>query len=220
MLFLAPASRSNAAAAVRGFAFWPESLLSRPLAQSDVFVTVAAVLQQLRNADMGEGDALVTNWFQQTLLSPGNFGRYNDGIIQACLLRAARPTEVDFASDAALSREAGRIIRRIIAEPNRARGEAAAEFLIAVGCGRVRLKPADLDDLLQPMTGAPALVDELRLLGVKPRRCLNRCLPGGALMAAYESGVVGRCGAQGRPFAHNLSATFPHRKAGSTRGGA
>lgn len=150
-----------------GFAFWPEVLLSRTLAQSDVFVTVAAVLQQLRNADKGEGDALVTNWFQQTLLSPGNFGRYNDGIIQACLLRAARPTELDFASDAALSREAGRIIRRIIAEPNRARGEAAAEFLIALGCGRVRLKSADLDDLLQPVTGAPAVIDELRLLAVR-----------------------------------------------------
>jgi hypothetical protein len=150
-----------------GFAFWPEALARRPHAQSDVFVTVAAVLQQLRNVDRGEGDALVTNWFQQTLLSPGNFGRYNDGIIQASLLRAARPTELDFADDASLSRDAGRIIRRIVGDPMRARGEAAAEFLIAIGSGRLKLDRADLDVVLQTVPGAPPIVEELRQLAVK-----------------------------------------------------
>lgn len=150
-----------------GFAFWPEALASRTHAQSDVFVTVAAVLQRLRNVDRGEGDALVTNWFQQTLLSPGNFGRYNDGIIQASLLRAARPTELDFAGDAALSREAGRMIRRIAADPMRARGEAAAEFLVAIGSGRLKLDSADLDVVLAPIPGAPPIVEELRQLALK-----------------------------------------------------
>jgi hypothetical protein len=150
-----------------GFAFWPEALATRPHAQSDVFVTVAAVLQQLRNVDRGEGDALVTNWFQQTLLSPANFGRYNDGIIQASLLRAARPTELDFASDAALSRDAGRIIRRIAGDPTRAQGEAAAEFLVAIGTGRLKLERADLDVVLAPIPGAPPVVEELRQLALK-----------------------------------------------------
>lgn len=147
-----------------GFAFWPGSLPTRPHTQSDVFVTVAAVLQQLRNVNRGEGDALVTNWFQQTLLSPGNFGRYNDGIIQASLLRAARPTELDFAGNAALSKEAGRIIRRIIADPTRARGEAAAEFLVAIGSGRLKLNQDDLAVVLKFNAGAPPIVEELRQL--------------------------------------------------------
>ena len=152
-----------------GFAFWPDALFARAntRSQSDVFATIAAVLQHLRNVEMGEGEALVTNWFQQTLLAPKNFGRYNDGIIQACLLRAARPTELDFASDATLSREAGRIVRLIVAEPNRDRGEAAAEFLIALGCGRLRLKSDDLESVLKPTSDAPPLVAEPRLLTIK-----------------------------------------------------
>lgn len=150
-----------------GFAFWPDGLPDKPHAQSDVFVTVAAVLQQLRNVNRGEGDALVTNWFQQTLLSPGNFGRYNDGIIQASLLRAARPTELDFAGDAGLSKDAARIIRRIVADSNRARGEAASEFLVAIGSGRLKLDRDDLETVLATLDGAPPLVEELRQLAVK-----------------------------------------------------
>lgn len=150
-----------------GFAFWPDGFPDGSHAQSDVFVTVAAVLQQLRNVNRGEGDALVTNWFQQTLLSPGNFGRYNDGIIQASLLRAARPTELDFAGDTSLSKDAARIIRRIVADSNRARGEAAAEFLVAIGSGRLKLDRSDLDTVLATVDGAPPLVEELRQLAVK-----------------------------------------------------
>lgn len=165
-LFLA--NENGARLALRlGFAFWHEGLPSKPHTQSDVFVTVAAVLQNLRNVDRGEGEALVTNWFQQTLLSPGNFGRYNDGIIQASILRAARPSELDFAGDAALSREAGRIIRRIVVDPMRARGEAAAEFLVAIGSGRLKLDRSDLDIVLDLIPGAPPIVEELRLLALK-----------------------------------------------------
>lgn len=147
-----------------GFAFWPERLAVGPHSQADVFFTIAAILQNLRTRQAGDDDALVTNWFQQTLLSPANFGRFNDGIIQASLLRAARPTELDYAGDPALSRDAKRIIRRIVAEPKRARGEASAEFLIAIGCGRLRLAEADLKEVLEPISNSTDRVEELRLL--------------------------------------------------------
>lgn len=95
------------------------------------------------------------------------FGRYNDGIIQASLLRAARPTELDFAGDAGLSKDAARIIRRIVADSNRARGEAASEFLVAIGSGRLKLDRNGLETVPATLDGAPPLVEELRQLAVK-----------------------------------------------------
>jgi hypothetical protein len=49
---------------------------------------IASVLQQLTaNAQKtADSSAIKSNWFQQTILAPGNFGRYNDDVIQASIL--------------------------------------------------------------------------------------------------------------------------------------
>jgi hypothetical protein len=79
-----------------GFVFWPEGLPECVHAQADVFYTVASVLPQLRaNAHRASKPAIKSNWFQQTILAPENFGRFNDDIIQASILRAANPFEMN-----------------------------------------------------------------------------------------------------------------------------
>lgn len=144
----------------KGFVFWPPSLPSRGThSQADVFLTMSSVLQQLRTAPASAGaQAIRTNWMQQTILSPENFARFNDGIIQACLLRAARPAELDFRDDAVASADAARMIRRIVESATRPRGEAAAEFLLAIGTGRLRLCPRDTEQVLADLPDAPDLV--------------------------------------------------------------
>ncbi|HTW29080.1 MAG TPA: hypothetical protein VME92_18275 [Acetobacteraceae bacterium] len=141
-----------------GFAFWPKVFANN--SQADVFFTISAVMQRLRTAPVSAGDqALRTNWLQQTLLSPENFGRFNDGVIQASILRAARAAELDYRDDAKLSDTAKRIVRRVLEAADRARGEAAVEFIIAIGCGRLRLKEEHVADVLRPIATPPALVD-------------------------------------------------------------
>lgn len=146
-----------------GFVFWPPSLPARNThSQADVFYTISSVLQQLRTAGPAAGaQAIRTNWMQQTILSPENFGRFNDGIIQASLLRAARPAELDYRDDADASADASRMIRRIIESATRPRGEAAAEFLLALGTGRLKLCTTDADAVLRELTDAPQLVASL-----------------------------------------------------------
>lgn len=146
-----------------GFVFWPPALTKKGTGtQADVFFTVASVLQQLRTAPASAGaQAIRTNWMQQTILSPENFGRFNDGIIQACLLRAARPGELDYRDDAEASADVARLVRRILESADRPRGEAAAEFLIAIGTGRIKLCPGDRDAVLAALPGAPQLVSSL-----------------------------------------------------------
>jgi hypothetical protein len=133
-----------------GFVFWPSVTSQAGHSQADVFFTVASVLQQLRaNSDRPDKlPSIKSNWFQQTILAPGNFGRFNDDIIQASLLRAATPFELNYSNSAGDSREFGRLICRILAAADTPRGGAAAEFLLAIATGRLQLCHLDIAQIL------------------------------------------------------------------------
>lgn len=129
-----------------GFVFWLDGLPAEGRhTEADVFFTVASALQKLRaNAHRSPDRAIISNWFQQTLLAPANFGRFNDDIIQASFLRAAQPAELNFADRPEESREMGRLVRRVIEACESERGGAATEFLLALATERLRLCPQDL----------------------------------------------------------------------------
>ena len=145
-----------------GFVFWPEGIPERTHTQADVFFTVASVLQKLRaNAHGAAKSAIKSNWFQQTILAPENFGRFNDDVIQASILRAAYPFEMNFADAPTDSRELGRLIRRIIAAADKERGGAAAEFLLAMATKRLRLCPSDAETVLDNGSTGISMIDFL-----------------------------------------------------------
>jgi hypothetical protein len=131
-----------------GFVFWPERLTKEgAYTQADVFFTVASILQHLRARAREPGmSAIRSNPFQQTLLAPENFGRFNDDAIQASLLRAATAGELNYEAHPEASAQASRLIRRVLASADRPRGGAAAEFLLA--CRRLSLLPSDRESIL------------------------------------------------------------------------
>ena len=133
-----------------GFVFWPDGLPAQDRhTDADVFFTIASVLQRLRaNAHKSVDRAILSNWFQQTLLAPANFGRFNDDVIQASILRAAWPEELNFADRPEESRELGRLVRRVIEACQSERGGAATEFLLALATRRLRLCPDDVEVVL------------------------------------------------------------------------
>jgi hypothetical protein len=170
-LFL-PNSATRELSLQPGFVFWPDGVPTRAHSQADVYFTIASVLQQLRaNAHRTQKSAIKSNWFQQTVLAPENFGRFNDDIIQASILRAAHPYEMNLADAPTDSRELGRLIRRIIVAAGSERGGAAAEFLLALATGRLRLCRADLDVALSAEASTVPMVDFLRAV------CRIRLLP-------------------------------------------
>lgn len=139
-----------------GFVFWPR-VHPEGHTQADVFFTIASVLQQLRaNAEkVGAKQAIKSNWFQQTVLSAGNFGRFNDDVIQASILRAASPFELNYSESVDESREMSRLIRRILGAVSSPRSGAAAEFLLALATRRMTLRPTDLQEIVaMPQTGS------------------------------------------------------------------
>jgi hypothetical protein len=145
-----------------GFAFWPEGLVTGAETQADVFATVSSVLQSLRTAPPSAKEALRSGWFRQTLIHPEVFGRFNDGIIQASFLRAALPSELDYRSDPELSEQLARLIGRIVEGAHLVRGEAAFEFLLALGCERLRLRSEHLALALPQAPARRPLVQAIR----------------------------------------------------------
>jgi|GEM_PF-603505 len=131
-----------------GFVFWRGlgEAIERAGSQADVYVTVLAILHRLRSAEPEES-ALVQHAHNRTVLSPANFGRFNDGVIQAALLRAARPGELDFTHDPGLSAEMRYMLRRFIEHMNDDEGEAAPEFLLAFARGQLTLTKPDEEDV-------------------------------------------------------------------------
>jgi hypothetical protein len=145
-----------------GFVFWPADLPGAGHTQAEVFYTIASVLQQLRaNAHQSGKHAIKSNWFQQTLLAPENFGRFNDDIIQASMLRAAYPVEMNFTDAPDESRELGRLVGRIIDAADKERGGCAAELLLAMATRRLRLISTDTAAILDRKASGIAMIDFL-----------------------------------------------------------
>jgi len=81
------------------------------------------------------------------VLSPRCFDRFNDGVIQASILRAAHPAELDYSIDEKLSRDMWHVLDTIFSANSTQAGEAALEFLLALAMKRLKLETKDLETL-------------------------------------------------------------------------
>lgn len=113
-----------------------------------MYVTLASILHHLRDGGRGSG-ALVQHEHNRTVLAPANFGRFNDGVIQAAILRAARPRELDYSHDKDASAQIRDTVMRIIERREKPEGEAAPEFLLALATGRIHLMGSDREELVE-----------------------------------------------------------------------
>ena len=137
-LFL-PSPNASVLTLRKTFAFWSDinfESTSTLTTQSDVYWTVQAVLHDLRIRSKDKG---LASTYHTTLISPVCFDRYNDGIIQACFLRAAKPIELNYSIDEKFSRQMTDVINSVVNNWRNGQGEAALEFLLALACRRLRL---------------------------------------------------------------------------------
>jgi hypothetical protein len=137
------------------FAFWDGTYAPEEASHGDILFTIACVLENLRD---GRNPRLHRTAFHHGFIAPSTFGRFNDGVIQSAFLRAAMPGELDYSGDVDASREMARLLKRIFSEWDRPRGEATAEFLVSLMCGRMKLRGPDLLDCLEALDGTPDLL--------------------------------------------------------------
>ncbi|PVW12001.1 hypothetical protein [Marixanthomonas spongiae] len=139
---------SNGLAIRNNFAFFNFDNYVNQVTQSDIYFTFNNVINSLRNSNNIEQSLKQTS-FVRNLLSPNNFNRFNDGIIQASILRSAYPEELSYSIDFNISLEMKNILETLIKYHQEEQGEALLEFLYAIAIGKLSLKKEHLLEVLK-----------------------------------------------------------------------
>jgi hypothetical protein len=130
------------------FVFFPKSVVPANASQGDVYFTIACVLHHLRHGS-GMNSVLRQTEYERRVLSPLCFDRFNDGVVQAALLRATKPPELDYSSSQDESQRMASILRSIFSSATTHKGEASREFLLSMAQERLILSQADTTSLYE-----------------------------------------------------------------------
>ncbi|MBN8857165.1 MAG: hypothetical protein J0H29_02185 [Sphingobacteriales bacterium] len=130
----------------KGFAFFNFTDYTTDVSQADVYFTINTVINSLRNSDDYE-HCLRQTEFVRNVLDPHNFNRFNDGIIQACILRSAHASELSYHIDEELSNDMKAILEKVIEQHKTPQGEGLIEFLYAISVEKLTLKKEHLFEL-------------------------------------------------------------------------
>ena len=143
-----PTSSNTALGLSEGFLFFGDAFDGRlhEVPVSATYLTVASVLQAARDLNV-PANQLKPTGYESVVLSPENFLRYNDNLLQACLLRAAHPSELDYSSSPHLSRLMKEFLLKVLSRNVHPYGAASLEFASALACGRLKLIADDRKEL-------------------------------------------------------------------------
>jgi hypothetical protein len=148
------------------FAFWLEGYTAGPY-HAEVLATIAVILQRAReDRKVAESDRLSTSAYRHVALHPENFSRFNDGVVQAALLRCAYPSELDYRDDYASSDFLKGLILRALHRAADEAGEGTLEFILALVSKRLQLVETHLREIL-------AATASLGQLGVDLQRAIE-----------------------------------------------
>lgn len=131
-----------------GFAYWKDGYTAGKH-HAAVLGTIGVLLQRAReDGALPSERRLSSGSYRHVLLDPENFARFNDGVIQAALLRNAFPSEIDYRADNAASGYMKALIMRMISRAGEPGGEGLFEFLLAIALGRLQLDEEHYNEIL------------------------------------------------------------------------
>jgi hypothetical protein len=152
-----PAAEGNVLALRSDFTLVSDARRTPEATQADLFAVMSLVLSQLRHSS-DPSRRLSHNAYERAVLSPDNFDRFNDGVLQACLLRAAHPKELAYgACDTEVSEQMLTILLHALpglGVPERS--EALMEFMIALLTRRMTLCAEHVLDFCERVATAGA----------------------------------------------------------------
>lgn len=120
------------------FSFWKKGYEPAPY-HAEVLGTIATVLQNARTSNLSSSEyQLRSPLLMQVVLDPENFARFNEGVIQAALLRAALPSELDFRGDSSTSEYMANFLARIASKFDEPQ-VATLEFILAMVTRKLQL---------------------------------------------------------------------------------
>jgi hypothetical protein len=123
------------------FAFWNDRDTKEVFShQATVYYTISSLLQSLRYPSSERPKAPLGGGYIVKQLNPLLFDRFNEGIIHASFLRAAKPRELDYSADDASSSIIGSLIIRMLNEPDNDTSEGLPEFLMALCTKKLQIR--------------------------------------------------------------------------------
>lgn len=134
----------------RGFVFWNPCSQTRTESDNAAvsFLAMSSALQNAREHDV-PGSRLSSSLHETVVLDVENFLRYNDGVLQASLLRAADAHELDYSGSPELSEILREFLEKVFLNACRQYGDASLEFGLALATQRLRLTKEDSIELVK-----------------------------------------------------------------------
>ncbi len=141
------------------FAFYMSTTLNTvSTTQAEVFFILNTIMHNLRR---NSNKKIFQSTFHRHVLSPEAFIMYNDGIIQASILRSATPVEMNYnflGAKMKIAAEMINVLRYIFHNFDNEIGEATLEFLIAISTKRLQVVKKELEvvigDLVRNVTSS------------------------------------------------------------------
>lgn len=123
------------------YAFWPPGYSPDLVNSSAVYVTVSCVLQKLRDKPYTnfDEDSLAGNIYQHSVIDPDNFLRFDDPLLQSCLWRAAKYTELDYSSSSELSDSFKTFMVRQINSYSTRSNNSTLDILVGVALSKIKI---------------------------------------------------------------------------------
>lgn len=123
------------------FAFWNKGDNDNEfMHQSTVYFTISSVLQKLRTTANDKGIVPLGTGYIIRQLDPLLFDRFNEGIIQGSILRAAKARELDYSADDTNSSIIGSLIERMLKFPESDESTGLTELLLALSTKKLQVK--------------------------------------------------------------------------------
>ncbi|KPM33421.1 Putative phage-like protein [Croceitalea dokdonensis DOKDO 023] len=132
----------------KGFVYWNFEVKTDIAYQSQVYFTITSVINRLRNEPLNSERSLKQSTYVRNLISSETFNRFNDGVIQASILRAADYRMLSYDLDENQSLAMSVFMKSLVDKFEQDHGEALPEFMMALGLKKLRLKRIDLNDFL------------------------------------------------------------------------
>ncbi|NOK32442.1 hypothetical protein HMI49_04415 [Corallococcus exercitus] len=140
-----------------GFVFLSADIDVSTVSQADVYSIIRCLLHSLRTKGKegkeGKEPPLKQYPLHRKVLDVGVFYRFNDPALQAAILRAAAPAELDYSYSEMgnQSTNARLLLVRIFKDPV----APAAEFALALAVGRLRINEDDKKQVLEEVRALP-----------------------------------------------------------------
>ncbi|MCH4295916.1 hypothetical protein MJ923_16540 [Shewanella sp. 3B26] len=173
---LLPNTKSEQLKITEGFVFFNGIFDSRidELSQCETLMAITSALQTARE-HKDDDKCLRPTSYQSVVISPENFLRFNDPILQASILRASLPSELDYSSDQHLSELMKEFLFKVFSRNMHPFGHAALEFGAALAIGKLKLKNEHCRDLIENIL-KDSNISDLALKGFLLMAFINQSL--------------------------------------------